>query len=203
MATSNLISKSLGQTYVQSGNGTPNHSAPISSLYTDLNTNLVWINNSVDGNIWTLLPPSIYGEIFLPTNTTVTTSVASLGSFISLSGLTWNSAGSLKGFTRNNQKLTLNSGCTGTYRIMANMSFVRNSTANSHRMGISVNGSTSIPLNYQSGSYVSSNKTVGHGTVVVDRVLNDGDSVELLVTSTISPNSFYVRNASLIIYRVL
>ena len=206
MATTNLTSRTLGQTYVQSGNGTPDHVAPFGSVYTDLNTNLVYVNNSADGTKWALLPPAIYGEVYLPTNSTTLTTPNGLETFVSLSGLTWNSTGNLKGFTRNNQKLVLNSGCTGTYRIMANMSMLRNSAAgveNGYRLGVSINGSASIPLDYQSSCYVTTIRTVGHGTVLVDRVLNGGDTIELSVAPIVNgTNAFYVRNASLIVYRI-
>lgn len=206
MATTNLVSKTLGETYVQSGNGTPDHAAPIGAIYTDLNTNIVWVNNSTTGNMWTFIPPAIYGELYLPTNSTTLTTPSGVNTFVSLSGLTWNDTGNLKGFTRNNQKLVLNSGCTGTYRIMANMSMVRDSAAgveNGYRLGVSINGTASIPLDYQSSCYVTSIRTVGHGTVIVDRTLNAGDTIELTVAPIVNgTNAFYVRNATLIIYRV-
>ena len=36
MPTTNLISKTLGQTNIQSGNGIPDHVAPIATIYYDL-----------------------------------------------------------------------------------------------------------------------------------------------------------------------
>ncbi len=202
MATTNLISKTLGQMLIQSGNGIPDHIAPISSFYYNNDNNMLWQNENGLGNGWMFLPPAIYGELDLDTNTTLTTPV-SVNTFVSLSGLTWvNYNNNVKGFTVNNNKLVLNSGLTGTYRIIGSLGVLRNATTNDYKIGVSINGA--IPsLNQQSSTGTFSTKTSGHGTVIFDTILNSNDTVELTVATTINGTAtFYVRNGNLIIYRI-
>lgn len=44
MATTNLVQKSIGDFYIEHGNGTPNHVSKKYSKYTDLDTGLQYIN---------------------------------------------------------------------------------------------------------------------------------------------------------------
>ena len=46
MATTNLITKTVGEILIQNGNGTPNHTAPLGSTYVDKDTGLNYINNN-------------------------------------------------------------------------------------------------------------------------------------------------------------
>lgn len=202
MATTNLTSSSLGQVLVQSGNGTPDHVAPTGTLYYNLDNNMLWVNETGVANGWSIQVPVIYGELDIDTNTTLSTP-SGLETFFSLSGLTWvNYNNNLKGFTKSGNKLVLNSGCTGTYRIIGSLGVLYNATVNNYKIGISINGATPA-LNAQSSTNTLTTKTSGHGTVIIDRVLNAGDTVELTVAPTISgTGTFYVRDANLIIYRI-
>ena len=202
MPTTNLISKTLGQTNIQSGNGIPDHFAPIATIYYDLDNNMIWKSQNGLSNGWKMMRPSMYGELDIDTNTTLSTPNG-VGTFFSLSGLTWvNYNGNVKGFTVNNNKLVLNSGCRGTYRVIGSLGVLRNATANNYKIGVSINGATPT-LARQSSTGTVAVKTAGHGTVMFDILLNDNDTVELTVAPTINGSAtFTVRNANLYIYRI-
>lgn len=202
MATSNLISSSIGNTNIQSGDGTPDHQASVSTIYYDNQTGIIWENTYGLAGTWAPLTPSIYGELDIDTNTTLTTPNG-VNVFVSLSGLTWvNNNYNLKGFTVNRNKLVLNNGLRGVYRIIGNLGVLRNATNNDYFVGVSINGQTPSAL-ARSGTGTDANKTSGHGTVIIDVFLNNGDSVELTIAPTISgTGTFYVRDANLIIYRL-
>jgi hypothetical protein len=202
MPTTNLISKTIGQTLIQSGTGVPDHVAPISTLYYNNTNNMVWVNETGLGSGWVFMTPAMYGELDIDTNTTLSTP-GGVNVFISLSGLTWvNYNNNLKGFTKSGNKLVLNSGCTGTYRIIGNLGVLRNATTNDYKIGVSINGAVPA-LNAQSSTGTFETKTSGHGTVILDRVLNSNDTVELTVAATINGSAtFRVRDANLIIYRI-
>lgn len=202
MATSNLISTSLGDINIQSGNGTPNHESSISTIYYDNNTGLIWENTNGFTSSWAPLTPVIYGELDVDTNTTLSTPNG-VNVYISLSGLTWtNNNYNLKGFTVNGNKLVLNNGLSGVYRIIGNLGVLRNATTNGYFVGVSINGQNPTAL-ARSATGTDVNKTSGHATVIFDSYLNGGDSVEMTIAPTISgAGTFYVRNANLIIYRL-
>ena len=48
MATTNLLSQSLGDILVETGNGTPNHTSPSGAVYTDQDTGFQYLN--LDGS---------------------------------------------------------------------------------------------------------------------------------------------------------
>ena len=74
MATTNLISKTLGCVLTESGNGTPDHTSPLGSLYSDKDTGSVWRN--IDGSTqWEKLSTVAYGEAYVQGNTTSTNAV--------------------------------------------------------------------------------------------------------------------------------
>lgn len=187
---------------MQSGNGSPNHIAPNSSLYYNVDNNILWQNND-NSTSWVPLTTVVYGELDIDTNATLSTP-SGVNTFFSLSALTWtNYNRNLKGFNQNLNKLVLNTGLNGTYRIIGSLGVLRNATANNYKIGISINGVTPTDFQQSSTGTISS-KTAGHGTVIFDSILNGGDTVELTVAPTINgAATFTVRNANLIIYRIL
>jgi hypothetical protein len=202
MPTSNLITSSLGNLQIQSGSGTPNHTANAGTVYYDNNTNMLWESIYGTGNSWMPLTPSIYGELDIDTNTTLSTP-SGVNTFFSLSGLTWvNNNNNLKGFTVNNNKLVLNNGLDGVYRVIGNLGVLYNATVNDYKIGVSINGQVPA-LSAQSSTGTNTVKTAGHGTVIIDTYLSGGTSVELTVAPTISgTGTFRVRDANLVIYRL-
>ena len=202
MATNNLISNTLGQILMQSGNGTPDHIAPASSMYYNNDNNLLWINQNGGADGWMLMTPAIYGELDLDTNTTLSTP-SGINVFFSLSGLSWtNYNNNLKGFTVNNNKLVLNNGLSGTYRIIGSLGVLYNAKVNNYLVGVSINGVTP-GIDRQAGTNTLTTKTAGHGTVIFDTFLNGGDTIEMTVAPTISGiGTFRVRNGNLVVYRI-
>lgn len=204
MATSNLVSKTIGKTQVQSGNGIPDHVAPLNTLYYNEDNNLLWKNVSGVSNGWMMMPPAIYGELSLDTNVVTSTLPSSINVFLSLSGLTWvSNNNNMKGFTVVGNKLKLNNGLSGRYRIIANLGIDRNVTSNNYMMGVSINGVLPPLPVLQTPLSADGDKTSGHGYLSVDVNLNGGDTIELTVSSLLNTSvTFYVRNSSLIIYRI-
>ena len=72
MATTNLESQSLGGILVQSGNGTPDHTAPSGSYYTNIDTGTLFINSAGSSTGWETLNKVAWGEMYIQTNTTNT-----------------------------------------------------------------------------------------------------------------------------------
>jgi len=50
MATTNLISRTVGTLLFESGNGVPNHTSPTGSIYADLDSSINYINRSTGGS---------------------------------------------------------------------------------------------------------------------------------------------------------
>ena len=63
MATTNLISKSLGDILLESGNGSPDHTSPKGSLYVDQDTAKVYQNTDGATN-WQSYQTVAYGEFY-------------------------------------------------------------------------------------------------------------------------------------------
>ncbi len=87
MATTNLISQSMGDILVETGNGTPDHTSPRGSTYVDQDTGIIYTNtdgavNWVDYNTFT------YANMWLTGNTTNTTVTVS-STWYSLRPLSW------------------------------------------------------------------------------------------------------------------
>ena len=75
MATSNLISKSLGSILNQSGNGVPNHTSSQGSTYVDQTTSILYVNTD-GGTTWVDYNKVSYGNMSVTSNaTTISTPV--------------------------------------------------------------------------------------------------------------------------------
>jgi len=200
MATTNLILKSFGNIRLGSGNGTPDHNSLIGSLYHNQDSDSLWQN--IDGGvIWVPMNKTIYGEIGINTNTTVT-AIATINVWVTLSALTWNTFGAvtLKGFTKNGNKLVLNNGLNGRYRIISSTTVLR-SVSGEFEVGISKNsGTPSIGMISSAG--VNTSNTSGNCVIINDINLIGGDSIELSTRCISAASNLIIRNSSIIIYRI-
>ena len=79
MATTNLQTQSLGNILVESGDGTPNHTSPKGSYYTNITTGSIFINNTGDSTGWEMLNKVAWGEMYIQSNTTNTTTTSPTG----------------------------------------------------------------------------------------------------------------------------
>ena len=92
MATTNLITKTIGDLTIQHGNGTPDHDASIGSLYLDKDTG-IWNSNNDGLNGWNfdVIAPSgdssEYGEVHMQSNTT-NTIILSSNTPVKVAGIT-------------------------------------------------------------------------------------------------------------------
>ena len=119
MATSNLISKSLGGILQESGEGSPDHNSPLGSTYVDRNTAVLYVNT--DGHSsWIDTNKISYGNMYVTGNTTAVTGVTT-NTWYSLSGATW-SGSSNNGitFSAGTDVLVVNTGRDGKYLIIGN-----------------------------------------------------------------------------------
>jgi hypothetical protein len=185
MSTSNLISKSLGDVLTQSGNGEPDHTAPLGSIYSDKDSGKVWKN--IDGSTsWEVLQTVAYGDAYVQDNTTTNTSITAsvwTASGVNLTG------GTMVGFSGDGttQFLTLLDGYDGEYevRLDATLSYVAGST--NHRAGISVNSGDPIDGRYSS-TYLDSTYQTQHVGVQTTINLTGGTTLSIDLYNTTGDN---------------
>ena len=119
MATSNLITKSLGGVLQESGEGSPDHISPLGSTYVDRNTAVLYVNTD-GGYSWADTNKISYGNMITANNTTVITPVVT-NTWYSLSGATWTgSSNNGITFSAGTDVLVLNNGRDGKYLIIGN-----------------------------------------------------------------------------------
>lgn len=200
MATTNLITRSLGGIELSSGQGSPNHLAPSGSLYTDSVTGKTYVSQD-SNNSWELLQTPSYGELYLSANA-ITTTIASANTWISTSTLTGWTLGTSNGFTQSGtSSLLTGTNKSGKYfvTVTGTLQYVAAAT---YDLGISINGnnpgagkfhSTSLPL-----TTPTSQKTITVHTYV-DLLTND--TVSIVLRSTTATNVI-LRHATLVVTKV-
>jgi len=211
MATTNLNSQSLGDVLVESGNGTPNHSSPVGSFYTNIDTGSIFINNNGSTNGWSPMNRVVWGEIYCQDNTTNT---AGTTSWATLSGLTWNFYGG-NGVTASNMGSYFGNGKlivqkSGTYNVLATGSVqVQNSTAAyTFYLGVSKNGVD--PVNGFWGSAMCDGNLTATALEEDDKCisisgvmsLNAGDTLELKMRMSSAVTDGRLESGNITIYRV-
>lgn len=192
MATTNLISKSLGDVLTQSGGGSPDHISPKGSLYTDTVSGLLYQN--LDGSTsWVPLNTVAYGEGYYQDNTNVTT--------ISLTN-TWASVnntfteGQVLGFTVSGNTITLLSGYDGRYEVRADATISYVAGTNNYELGVSVNGADPENGRY-SGGLVDVTYTRQHIGVIFVGDFSGGTTFNLDVRNLTNTDNIIVRHAQL------
>jgi len=199
MATTNLSYSSLGSVQFSSGNGFPDHNAPETSLYINLDTG-VWYTN-VGDNIWTPLKIGIYGEKFI-FNQTTTVGVNSQNTwFRTANRYNWQE-GACKGTYKNNNKLQIID--SGLYQITVQGTLQSSATINS-RIDFRVikNDDTNIPLVSSSIRLVTTTRgLVGFNGENVKRLEKD-DRLELIVRNTTQSVDFILRKAIICVLKII
>lgn len=197
MATSNLISKSLGDVLTESGTGTPDHTSPKGSLYSDTSTGTVYQN--IDGSTsWVSLSTVAYGEVFYVGNTNATT-VSALNVWYQVNNTF--TEGENMGFSASTNTLVVKTGYDGVYRVEGNMTVVNVAGSNTFEGGISINSATPADGTYNGVSttttYTTSNITVSFETALVG-----GDVLSLAVRNTTGANNVIVRHGQIHAYKI-
>lgn len=151
MATTNLQSQSLGNILIESGNGTPNHISPKGSYYTNIDTGSLFINSDGTTTGWEMLNKVSWGEMYIQSNTTNTTTTTN---WVSTTGLTWSFAGGNGTEMVTNGKLRIRPNKGGVYYILATGSVQVQNVASSYTFffGVSKNGATPADGFWQGGA---------------------------------------------------
>lgn len=200
MATSNLISKSLGSVLTQSGNGSPNHTAVKGTIYVDQNTSILYVN--VDNSTsWIEYNKVSYGNMYISGNATVITPVVA-NTWYSLSGATW-SAGTTNGVTFSGGSDTLNvqTGKPGKYLVIGNGRINRQTANAVYELGISINNS-SPSVGYYNMSCTQATETSSSISVHGYFNLSAGDTVQLAARNITTTNNILVSESSLTIIKL-
>jgi hypothetical protein len=174
MATTNLISKSLGDILTESGNGTPDHVSPKGSLYTDKDSGYLYQNR--DGNVqWEKFNSVAYGEAYFQNNTSATT--------INTVNV-WEPAvypfteGDVLGFSADTTTLSLLNGYDGDYEIIGDVTIEYVAGTNNYEVGLSINGNDPQAGTFQ-GCLIDATYTRQHIGFATIQSLSGGTSLSL------------------------
>lgn len=205
MATTNLISKSLGDILTESGTGTPDHTSPIGSTYVDVNTNVMYSNTY---GVWQPLNFIPYAKLVLTGNTNQLTGIIA-GSFYSLGtnnipGINWSleySSGFI--FSATTGKYTLTSDVAGTYYIITNATFNQVTSTSNYEMAISID---SVISPYSISKVTTQASGTGDRINTTQMVgfygLSGGTTVGISVSNELLTTNILISEANLTMYRI-
>jgi len=196
MATTNLISKSLGDILTESGNGTPNHISPKGSLYTDKDTGKIYKNKDGSSN-WYELNTIAYGETYFVSNTNVT-NIITQNVWASANAVY--SGGTSVGFSANTSGLTLLNGYEGFYEIRGDATISYVAGTNGYEVGLSINGNDPLPGTY-GGSRVDVTYTRQHIGFNTIQYLSGGTTLSFDTRNITNADDVIIRHGQLIATR--
>lgn len=207
MATTNLESQSLGGILVQSGNGTPDHTAPSGSYYTNITTGTLFINSNGTSSGWETLNKVAWGEMYIQTNTTNTPGTTS---WVSLTGLTWTFCCGNGTEMTTNGKLRIKSNKGGTYLVNATGTIQVQDVASAYTffLGVSKNGATPADGFWQGGmcdgNLTATATDEDDKTLMINNTisLSAGDTLEMsLRMDSATPNG-RLESGNIFVYRI-
>jgi hypothetical protein len=198
MATTNLISKSLGDLLTESGNGTPDHTSPMGSLYTDKDTGNVWRNTDA-GTTWEKLQTVAYGEGYVQNNTSTLTGFGSPNLWTA-TGISL-TEGIVNGFSGNTQFLVALDGYDGDYEVKLDATLTHNAGSPNYEVGISVDGLDPVSGAY-SGCYLDSTQSSQHIGVQTLINLSGGTTLNIDLRNLTDTSSVYLEHAQLFARKV-
>lgn len=188
MATTNLITKSLGDVVTQSGNGEPDHTAPYGSIYSDKDSGgSVW-RNIDGGTTWEKLQTIAYGEAYIQDNTTSATTISNTNTWTA-TGIPL-TEGIVNGFSGGTQYLTLLEGYDGEYEVKLDATLAYVAGTPNFEIGISVNDDDPVDGRF-SGCYLDSTQTNQH--IGVQTIINLSGSTTLSIDVQNTTDSSNVR----------
>ena len=196
MATTNLISKSLGDILTESGNGSPDHVSPKGSLYTDKDTAKIYQNKDGSNN-WYELNTIAYGEIYFVENTNATT--------INTQNV-WESAnvtytgGTNVGFSADTSSLTLLNGYDGFYEIRGDATISYVAGTNNYEVGLSINGGDPLSGTY-GGSLIDATYTRQHIGFDTVQYLTGGTTLSFDIRNITNTDNDILRHGQIVTRR--
>lgn len=197
MATTNLISKSLGDILTESGNGAPDHNSPKGSLYVDKDSGKLYQN--IDGaTFWLSMSTVSYGFGYYQENTTAT----SIGA-----ANTWTAVGNnltegvSVGFSANTDTLVLKAGYDGNYEVNGEVTIEQVANSNNYEVGVSLNGANPSAGSYN-GATVDATGQIQTIGFEANLDLSGGDTLELAVRNLTSADNIIIKNAQLFVRRL-
>ena len=196
MATTNLISKSLGDILTESGNGSPDHVSPKGSLYTDKDTAKIYQNKDGSNN-WYELNTIAYGEVYFVENTNATT--------INTQNV-WESAnvtytgGTNVGFSADTSSLTLLNGYDGFYEIRGDATISYVAGTNNYEVGLSINGGDPLSGTY-GGSLIDATYTRQHIGFDTVQYLTGGTTLSFDIRNITNTDNVILRHGQIVTRR--
>lgn len=207
MATSNLISKSLGDIKLQNGIGSPDHTGTTSNIYFDSNTvgvyklNPIYSATSITSN-WEKFSSNECVSVVSTASTSVVTSSTSVWYALSGSTFGWVNQYS-SGFSSQNGLVTL-TGSSGDYYLNASATIDYNATLALFRVGVSKNVNVPVAGYYASGTLWAVGQQ--YQTINVTGVISlvSGDTLQLAFNSPQTASSTTnLSGASLTLNKIL
>ena len=207
MATSNLVSKSLGDIQLQSGSGTPDHTGTTSNLYFDSGSfglyklNPIYSASNVT-TTWDKISSNESLSIVSTTNSSLTASSTSIWYTMSGSSFGWTTQNS-NGFSVSNGRVTL-TGSSGDYYVNAFATIDYTATLANFRIGIGKNALNPVTGFYASGTLWATGQQYQTVNVVGVISLVSGDTLELAFNSSqSSTGTTSISGASLTLNKIL
>ncbi len=192
MATTNLNSKSLGDILLESGNGSPDHTSPSGSLYSDKDTGKVYRN--IDGlTNWNVMSTVAYGEAYYQDAVTATT-ISTINTWTAV-GNNFNE-GVLIGFSGNTDTLVLKNGYDGLYEVRGDVTIDYNAGGANYEVGLSLNSLVPQGGDYN-GAYIDAVYTREHIGFQTIKNLSGGTTLQFGVRNLDGTANVEIRHAQL------
>lgn len=207
MATTNLQSQSLGDILVESGNGTPDHTSPKGSYYTNITTGTLFINSNGTSTGWETLSKVVWGDMYIQSNTTNT---AGTTSWVSLTGLTWFYCCGNGTEMTTNGKLRIKTNKGGTFLVNATGTVQVQGVASAWTffLGVSKNGATPADGFWQScmldGALSATATDEDDKTLMINNTvsLSAGDTLEMALRMDSTTPTGRLESGNIFVYRI-
>ena len=197
MATTNLISKSLGGVLLESGNGSPDHTSPRGSIYVDMDSASAYQN--LDGATnWQLYNTVAYGIAYYQDNTTDTTISAQNAWTLVSNNLTLQES---MGVGVTGSSMGIFSGYEGDYSVRGEVTISYVAGTNNYEVGLSIDGNNPGIGSYN-GTQIDATFTrqhIGFDSIVS---LTASTTLELAVRNITNTDNVIIRHAQLFIKKL-
>jgi hypothetical protein len=181
MATTNLISRTLGDILIETGNGTPTHASPKGTMYTDQDSGIKYINLN-SSTTWSDMTIVSFGEKYRTATSTLSPSTTGW------TELTTNlSLRNSSGITLSGGRLVVGAGLAGKYSIFTSVTFQYNAVSTLYTAGVLVNQAAPATGRTSSTS-VSTTRNTGNCSVLTSATLAVNDTISIGVQAGLAGN---------------